>query len=626
MMSGQYSGVMLTAGAGLFPNPGADVGVALIVSPDLVSSMNQYKSQITVSRYLDVIPLAQTRIGAGNADITQSTFDSLSVLGASNAPWLNDLLSTGNVAADLVPNGTTSMASFLTEIISFSANTVMGNNDLSKFCQAFTTAQGYLSQANPILNSVRDSAILATTFNPNTGGMATLSTGGINQVTADTISTSGDLSQLGYLIDLGNLQDLGLPGELLAQIGRVNGGELAAITESLEAVGIPKNKISELTRGSNTFTASEERSAYTAMLAVTGADLEQVLLLLRVRVAGITNMAQLLDPRHLFPRSLGSLRCPVVNGLEPIYLSNGSVNTNLRSVLQNAAVSSFTGPNNTNGLEIMEKIIPPDQALANKALARGLGQIKDIAQTDLPALAAAMSQVETTQDLAKIQALSQPVPSAVGDVYRNNLAQGTGPGGEILLIDMIGVASGITYVDRFNTVTEVLTNLAPATAELGSCYDNMLATLDGQYGDDPTVIPTGPGAGTYTNVNQAFVDGLLPAASLEISAIVGTQASARASVAWSEIIAALARERSNQIISEIDFSDLAANNSQALMSFAASLHGYGSDTDGAGPYLQALANPDTLSGQGMSASFREGRNIAALQQTGIQLDCQIPDR
>ena len=60
------------------------------------------------------------------------------------------------------------------------------------------------------------------------------------------------------------------------------------------------------------------------------------------------------------------------------------------------------------------------------------------------------------------------------------------------------------------------------------------------------------------------------------------------------------------------------------MSLASSLHAYAVDPEADG-VLSALANQSTLSGQSILASLREGRNIQALQQAGVQLDTQLSD-
>jgi len=628
MSGGPLSSVMTIAGAGFYTNPPGDVGVALTANVNLTSAVSNYLNQSVVDKFVSVTELANTVIGVGPANITSSTYNTLFTISASNFPALTDVPSTGNVAANLIPNGLTYASQLITDIVDFNSVQILGNGDLSKFCQAFQSSQGYRSQANSLLNSVQSSAVLATTFDPATGGMDSLSTGCLNQVTNNLARTSSDFALLGNLIDLANLDDLGLPGELLAQIGRVAGGTPAAVADLLQAVSIPSEKIRSLNRGTNNLTSTEERAAYTAMTAVTGSTLEQILLVLRVRTANIANMAQLLDPRQLLPNSYLNLLCPSVTGLDPVYLPDGAVNSNLRTVLLNPDITIYSGPNNTNGLATLERIIPADAALANKALARSLSQIKSITNSNLPAISAAMAAVQTSGDLGDVSALTTPIPTSVKDFYQSQLAEGSGPNGQILLIDLIGTPSGIGITSEIETVTAVIGNLT--TTSLVACYDNMLGVLGNVYGDSPTVIPSGPGAGTYTDYDDAFVTGLIPAANTLVSTITSTQTSevGIANQAWGNVIAGLARQQTNQVTAELDFSELVPNNKTSIMGFTTNLHGYGLDVEpgDANQYLAAVANLASLSGQSVIASLREGRNIESLQTAGLGVDTQLNDR
>ena len=69
--------------------------------------------------------------------------------------------------------------------------------------------------------------------------------------------------------------------------------------------------------------------------------------------------------------------------------------------------------------DTLKKIIPPDQALANQALSRSLRQVKDIFNTDLPTLSAAVETLESNRDLGLINALTEPIPEVVTDFIGN---------------------------------------------------------------------------------------------------------------------------------------------------------------------------------------------------------------
>lgn len=624
------SPLMSTAGAGLLPDPPSNIGVALVMANTFTQALGNYTSISTVATFSNVVTQANAlRGGVGNTAISNATFDSLIALSTTNFPPVNDVPPSGNVIANLiVPGLTVENVYFVTDAVDIDNSAIMGGGDLTKFCQVFQSAQGYVTQVNYTIESVNQSQILNSTFNKNMGGMNTISTGGVNLVNSNLVKFGVDISQLGFLINLANLDDLGLPGELLAQIGRVSGGTVPVISSFLQAQGIPDVQIADLAQGNNTLTSSQELKVYTAMRAVTGDVLAQTKLILGVTTANITNMAQLLDPKSILPLSYLTLLCPTTNGIKNVYLSNGSVNSELIPVVDNPQLVEYTGINTENSYNELKKIIPPDQALANKAFARALGQIKNINQTNLPALSVAVVQVETNNDLPLVANLTSPVPTDLNSFYSSDLGQGSGPNGELLLIDVIGMPTGFNFTNNFNTVANSLGNLSSANrlSNLVSCYNNMANVLDGAYGENPVVVPSGPGAGTYTDYDNAFATGLIPAATSEIANIVtqsGTEVG-KANQAWSNIIGNIKIQVNNQTLAQIDYGNLSNVSRSDAISFASNLHEYGVDTAPGGPanIIVALSNVSTLSGQCMIGSLREGRNIKNLQEAGIRLDTQ----
>ena len=90
-----------------------------------------------------------------------------------------------------------------------------------------------------------------------------------------------------------------------------------------------------------TVTDSVQKTMYLAMTQITGNALTQILQLLGVTTAGITTMADLLNPVKLFPNSFQTLTVTTKNGPRAIYTnSTGSVNTNLIQSLPPYVLSS----------------------------------------------------------------------------------------------------------------------------------------------------------------------------------------------------------------------------------------------------------------------------------------------
>jgi len=677
-MAGQLSSVMTIAGAGLLPNPGPGIGAALIQAPALTQSLAAYDQQPVIQRYQQIVAASTVAYRADLRALAKTSFPAFTdcipvgftLSDIYPAPSWNEFFTydppdqaiySGEVYESVLENldqiptnpiywsKILANDAYFTDVISQASQRVIGHGDLSRFCQAFVVALSYQQQTNEILAALGSSPVLAETFNPATGGMDTLTTGGMNQISSNLQTLSQDLAALGDMIFLGNLDDLGLPGELVAQIGRVSGTEIPEFSELMAVSGISAFRIRDLSQGINNLTSSEEKILYRLMLAVTGDLLNQIKTVLGVTTTNITNMAQLLDPRWYLPNSYTSLTCPTNQALLPIYFSNGlgwSVNGGLRTVLADLIVSFYSGPNNTNSLEELSRIIPPDQALANKAFVRALQQIKNIAGADLPAFARAMSQIETNQDLPAIQALQDPVPPEIDSSYQTNLGSGSGPNGSLLLTDIVGAPSGAVTVSSLDIMTQVLAQLAlqgslePFVGTNG-VYTVMEDTQAGDYtqsvmGQFRVVIPPGlPGAGTYGDyptaalaVDGAFIAGLVPAAAALITTLVAnnTDLVDQANQAQTLIIQELQRQATNIAASQMSINEFEAASTSAVMAFTASLHDYGTDIapGGANSMLTAMANVSVLSGQAVLASLREGRNIQALQAAGIEIDSQLP--
>lgn len=687
---------MATAGAGLLPSPSGDVGVALVMPTALSNAISSYDNVGTVSTYQnDVLPLALSRYTGNVATntISLATLQSMLSLGGNVYPaitgvipddisptsialngiyptWdqyttyqIDDLvvyddvvyianLKNSNHRPDLnETNGPPDETKYwqvylpayaLSDVTINNANTIMGNGDLSFFSTVFSASYGYTEGANITINSVKNSDVLANTFDPATGGMNSLTTAGFNQVSGNLQALGTDLTQLGDMINMATLDNYGLPGELLAQVGRLAGGIPPALGIGLLSAGISDTKIQSLSAGVNTLTQTEEKTAYTVMENITGTALDQVLFVLKITNTNFANMAQLLDLRFTLPNSYTTLLAPVTtvnsninsSGLVPIFQSDGSVNTELIPVVDNVSVSYYSGVNNTNSYRILQFITPSDQALSNKAFARSLQQIKSISTSNLSVIAKSMTLLETNDDLPAVTNLLTPVPSSVNTTYTSELGQGTGADGKITLADVIGVITDTLFVDGFTIASRLIPNLT--VTGINEVFTRMVNLLNGVYGpfEDPVpqpdiIIPAGPGAGTYANYNDALNNGLIPAAETQLTTLVSsnTEISSQLNTSWTNIANSLVRQNTNQNKAQVNFYflKLAGTNSSSTMSLANNLHVYGVDVTEGGPnqILTKLANMSTLSGQCIIASLREGRNIQALQPANIQLDSQL---
>lgn len=273
----------------------------------------------------------------------------------------------------------------------------------------------------------------------------------------------------------------------------------------------------------------------------------------------------------------------------------------------------------------LSQIIPPDWALANKALQASLSQISNITQITLPSLASAFKYIETTRNLNDISTLTQPLPDNVINYYNNIVANGSGPDGTLVLTDVLGAAVGTGYIGPLENTTEIINDLTSdgTLTDLISIYGQMANTVNGVYGNPdlgPVVIPSGPAAGSYANAEVAFSTALIPVAQSEISNVIAANSTATTSMNtdFDDMAIKLLSENSALNDAGIDIGNLTAISGPSL-SFAQTLLSYSDQIQQDGPawFLEQVADTTTQGGQALVACMREGRNQVVLNTVNI---------
>lgn len=235
-----------------------------------------------------------------------------------------------------------------TGVITDIGNTYLGQGNTTVFAQVFTSAQSYINQNNDFINTAYNSqTYLGSTFT----SMNSLITGNLTDVNLALPSFGADLARLGFLINLANLDNFGLPSTVFKQLATVT-SLTPSIATVLRRVGFTTNQIENITDPDTTLTDTEERKLYQAMRLVKGQALQQVcdIFGITLPVAGVNvttqpqnpgleTMADLLNPIKIFPTSFASLTVRTYNQnttseLRAIYLdSTGTINSKLLQYL-----------------------------------------------------------------------------------------------------------------------------------------------------------------------------------------------------------------------------------------------------------------------------------------------------
>jgi hypothetical protein len=390
---GTYTPLQLIAGAGLLNNQG------IAVPATLTNAVSSYNSISFVENLNDAIAAAP---GFG---ISANIVTTLKTLASNACPALGSSV-PGSYAGNNVLIPVSEPGGF-GNLVANNAAMYLGDGSVDKFCQIFQIAAGYRQSANDLICS----AVNATTYlGPTFTTMNDLITGQLTAANLALKCFGADIAKSGNLLNLGKLPDFGTPASVLQQISEqagITSGTLSCIATKLAEFGLTQSDIillatpeaSERTPTENEFNTLQKR-AYAAMVAIDGDCLTYALDILDAVIPDIANLGDLLDLKKIFPTSWPSMTVistapsTVIDPNTPpspgstsilIFEPDGAVNPAIQAALNDSTAIVLPA-----GCDELAKIIPPDQAVANKAFQSSLQQVSGISTITAPQLAAAL--------------------------------------------------------------------------------------------------------------------------------------------------------------------------------------------------------------------------------------------
>ncbi len=370
--------MQLIAGAGLLQNQG------ITVPTSLTTAVTSYNSLPFVQDLMSAISLGPA------FGLNAGVIASLKTLGNTTCPALGASIPSAYAGVNpLIP--TTETGGFGNLVIN-NAELYLGDGQVDRFCQAYQIVSGYRSTVNELIQS----AVNATTYlGPTFTTMNDLITGQFTSVNLALKCLGRDFAQLGNAIDLANLDEFGTPAAVLQQLsdeGQITAGTLSCVALKLAEYGLTESDIvllctpdaSTRTPSTNEFNALQKK-AYQAMAAIDADCLGYVLDVLGVVTPNINTMADLLDLKKILPESWISLTVPSVAGVTLLFNPDGSVNPEVQAALNDSVAIVLPA-----GCDELAKIIPPDQAVVNKAFQAALQNVGGISTTTLPRVATAL--------------------------------------------------------------------------------------------------------------------------------------------------------------------------------------------------------------------------------------------
>ena len=675
MATGTLTSMILTAGASMLANGSdATLGGKPIASNsgaplDITDSVNgetgaptlkvMNDSTLEIQAIQSVLYTVTDKIAnIANATPYINEFNSMtSGLGDSvfSAPFdlysgnAYSVMSTSGTIDSVLTFGRTESASVLGG--SVTATEIEG--DAKKLGTTFGSAIAFVETSNQFINAANNSSELFTggTF----PGMDSVISGSVTGVSLASQPLGADLTALGDVISWTDIANLGSPGQLLSnmldngtlgpmyaklatvtvnpRIAVVLGADASTIANlsgnvTLGSLGLDLNEVAAI--GAN-LPRNVQQQIYNLFVSLSASELVQVKGILKCTQTYIATGADLFDPTKQFPTSYMTLTAPLsANGV-----SNRAIYTNTSGSVND--VFDSLGARLAN-------ILPNDLAIANGALARSFGQIKNIEGTNIETFSTAANATETMKDLPLIQNLTSYVPAGVVEYWtdyyglNSNIQLATGPEGNFTLADCIGYAAGFNSALPLKQNARLLAQMNTA-GELDVFYndagDSSSSTgvlvvleylIDGNY--DPVapatdyIIPVGVyGAGTYATFDLAYTAVITAAKSLMQSVYSANTTAQSVQANFKRIQEQQAREKLNRAKMDLVLSDIQSQDTNAT-SLASSLASYALDVTDGGPgeFLERIANFDTLGGQAMIAAMREARNINVLGAAHIEQD------
>lgn len=313
---GTLTAMTMTAGASLLSGSGTGLTKSLGLDSAITKTSTSFPGFGTIT---EAISAAN---GAGGAGLV--SMGGLSFPGIGNAVPTEFQSSLGNTTG-------------MTGLINSKADAIMGS-DLGVFTQHFNSADGLVAGSNQFITSL--SSFEGETFSSYSQNSLMTSAFADNNLALSDYGA--DLVDMGNIVDLNDLNNLGNPLSLVKNLSQQAGG-IAVLNKPLQDEGINPDALNTLvtstdvsaltneTVGSSlgsgglarvdaggtglpslpSTTASTDSglmsTVYKAMGNVTEEDLDQVQAILGSNVTGLTSMQDMLDPSKIMPRSYPSL-------------------------------------------------------------------------------------------------------------------------------------------------------------------------------------------------------------------------------------------------------------------------------------------------------------------------------
>lgn len=332
------------------------------------------------------------------------------------------------------------------------------SNQYFEFARSWQQNYQYQDQTNKKINSFDETKTFIKGNYSNINDLTTSDLAGVNLAFK---SFGNDMINLGKTIDLSTIYQFGLPSAFLKSLQK-NSALTDALRFALLYQDISTTELEKILVPTSQPTPIEEKKIYEAFKIITGNDLGDIKIILNIATQGLNSLADLLDPKKMFPNSYISLTVPKYSPdtlsakiYDFIYVG-GNVNTRIQ-----------------NWGDYLEGILPSDLAIACGAFMCAMNQVKNIKTMDVEKLSQVISNLEVTnKDLPQVNSTDGvPGSVALANQELDRIALGSGGKGVFRFCDFFGAMSGWPYRDEYAPAQQLLSQLQ--TQELTNVYKKL---------------------------------------------------------------------------------------------------------------------------------------------------------
>lgn len=540
-----------------------------------------------LSPLVTAINLAYTKLQAGQ--LSSALYTNITSIGSQSIPAL------GNSKPSTYTRtytGVTTRNGFL-GLIPYQAYTEFNLNSgkYSDFLQTFTACNSTAHLHNSSITAMTLSkSFLGGTYS----NMNDLITSDITGVSLSTLYWGQDLIASGKAIDLSTIDKFGDPVNLLRTINKYRATS-TGLNVALLAVGMTSTELEQIYNGKEP-TVEQQRLLYGCFSVVMGEDLQDILTPLNVQTKDLETLADLLDPKKLFPNSFQTLTYPEYN------ITSKPTNSKTYHLLyKNGEVDIKSG---SIGISLTN-ILPSDIAYACGALSMAMMQIKNIKSMNVEKFSQVVANLEPVTDLG-VNGTTIPTDAATVNSALPLLAKGSNSDGTYNMCDFFGSMTDLHY-DWASLQVQIK---SLQTVTLRTAYENMVTMLNQSSNDNYTMLQT-----------------YITTANTELGRIYNEQSALaqKLNLLYNTFGTYLQKEQdARDLALSTDLTTLTSTTTDVTL-FVSNIGSLSAQTELKGParVLENIANNNTIGGKSLNASMREARNAMKLSLTGAVQDNEI---